>query len=77
MAEIIELKSGEHPPSLARHALVISSQRHPVTGTAAIDRGHNRIFFADDSERDIAMIIGRAMTWANARQIMNVYLRRE
>jgi hypothetical protein len=77
MAEIVELKPGERPPGRIRHALVIASRDYPPSGTTCVDVGASRTYFADDRERDIALMLKRASVWADARQIPIVYLRRD
>lgn len=77
MADVVELKPGESPPAYTRHALVIASPKPPRVPVPTVDRGLVRLFFATTSERDIAVMIRRAVVWADSRQVPNVYLRRE
>jgi hypothetical protein len=77
MATTIELEAGEHPPVRERHALVIGSPTPPAQAVPCMDDGRNRIFFATDSERDIALMVRRAKVWADERGVANVYVRRE
>jgi hypothetical protein len=76
MVKVIHLKSGALPPENEAHALVITSPSPPVEGASVIDRGPNRTFFADDSEEDIALIVGRASVWADEQGMANVYVAR-
>lgn len=77
MAGVIQLKKGEHPPAHTHHALVISSSKPPEWGVPAIDQGLARLFFAKVCEKDIAIMVRRAMVWADARGIARVYVRRD
>jgi len=77
MSNLIELKKGEHPRHGERHALVIASRKPPASGAPIIDRGSNRTFFADNTPRDIAIIVRRATVWAAANRAQTIYLRRE
>lgn len=77
MANLVELSPGEHPVAGERHALVVAGPNPPPEGAPAVDRGSSRIFYATDSEWDIALITGRAMVWANQKKVPNIYLRRE
>jgi len=77
MTEVIELKPGEYPNRMAKHALVISSATLPLVGCSVIDRGLGRWFFATPAEADIALMLRRATVWAAARKLLCVYLRRD
>jgi hypothetical protein len=77
MADVIELKSTERPPAGVRYSLVVSSLKFPRHGAGSVDRGPSRIYYATIADHDVDMIVERAKVWADARQIANVYLRRE
>jgi hypothetical protein len=77
MTDVIELKPGEYPDGLAKHALVISSAAPPVAGCSIMDHRYGRWYYANPSEADIALMIRRAKVWAQARGIGQVYVRRE
>ncbi len=77
MTNLIELKKGEHPRHGERHALVIASGKPPASGCPIIDRGPNRTFHANNTPRDIALIVGRAKSWAADNRAQTVYLRRD
>jgi hypothetical protein len=77
MARVVELKSDACPPALVQHALVIASAKHPPSGTSCLEQGSSRTYFANDSDADIAVMVGRARVWADARPPSIVYLRRE
>jgi hypothetical protein len=76
MAEVIELKPGVRPPAV-RLVLVVSSSSHPIASVPVVDRGSSRTFFATTSEENIALVLKRAIFWADARGIPNIYLRRD
>ena len=76
MARVVELKSGELPPPRERHAMVIASAQRSAEPDF-LDQSRSRIFFTSDRARDIAIVIGRAKAWAEARLITSVYVRRE
>ena len=76
MATVVELQTGERPPAHERYALVISSSKPPEHGTSFSDQRTGRHYFADESERDIAIMTLRANAWADARSISTVYIKR-
>jgi hypothetical protein len=77
MADLIELASGEYPQDSELHALVIASATPPVEGSSIHDHKAGRLFFASLDEGHIAAMVKRAKVWADDRNILSVYLRRE
>lgn len=77
MADVIELKRGEMPRAHERYAMVLVSERPPKEGAATALHPDGQTFFAFDNLRDVAIVIARAKSWANANIIARVYVRRD
>jgi hypothetical protein len=77
MARVVNLKSGELPPMLERHAMVIASSRPWPAPSGFVDESWNRTYFTADTPQDVAIVTERAKTWAEARLISKVYFRRD
>jgi hypothetical protein len=77
MAGIIELNAWENPRALEIHAMVIASPVPPVQGTSFKDHRFGRWFYATRCEHDIAVMVRRAIVWADARRLANIYVRRQ
>lgn len=77
MAGIIELTSREKPRAHELHALVVASPVHPAEGMSFTDHRFGRRFYATPCEHDIAVMVGRAIVWADARGLPNIYVRRQ
>jgi hypothetical protein len=76
MATVIELKRGEEPLKHERHALVLVSVRPPREGAAISSMGDRRTFYAFDDVKDVALVLARAVTWADENIVAHVYVRR-
>lgn len=77
MAEVIELGYGEEPRAHEHYALVCVSSEPPVEGASTSKQEFGQVFFADDDERDVSLMVDRAKVWASEHNIERVYVRRD
>lgn len=77
MATVIELKTGEFPPAGDAQVLVVSSAVYPAHGVSMRASRRGRNYFATTSEKDIAIMVARAIVYADRAGIAEVYLKRE
>jgi hypothetical protein len=76
MATVIELKRGEEPRKHERHALVLVSERPPREGAVASSMLDRRTFYAYNNPNDVAVVLARAVAWADENIVARVYVRR-
>lgn len=77
MAEVIELGHGEEPRAHEHYALVCVSSKPPVKGSSTSAQAFGQVFFADDDEHDVSLMVDRAKVWASEHNIERVYVRRD
>ncbi len=77
MAKLVDLKDGEMPLGHCAEVMVISSAVYPTHCVSTLDHPRGRTYFATTSEKDIAIMVGRAIVYADRAGIAEVYLKRD
>lgn len=77
MTNVVELSAGESPHSDERYALVCVSSTPPTEGASTSAQEFGQIFFADDNEHDVSVMVDRAKIWATENDVANVYVSRD
>lgn len=76
VAQIIELHLNQRPSNSQRYVLVLGSSLAPARTMDFVDHWYGRTYFAIGRAANVAAVVRKANTWADAEQIPKVYVQR-